>query len=113
MPGCTASYHAFMESPTPEENEERAVPVDLGVVWTDGGPMPTLLEEGGRAFLAFRLAPVDPSGDDVGVIEWLHCWATSYGYPNDEAITGHRLWGQGLSELSYYGAAEVFNSAWI
>lgn len=73
----------------PRGNDERAVPIDLGVVWTTGGPMPVLLQEGGIAFLAFHLAPVDRSGAAVGVVEWLHCRATSFGYPNDEAIAGH------------------------
>jgi hypothetical protein len=92
-------------------HEERAVPVDLGVIWADGGPMPVLLQEGGTAFLVFHLAPIDPSGGDVGIIEWLGCSATSFGYPNDEALAGHRLWERGLSEID--GAAEVLNSSWI
>lgn len=100
-----------MKPSTPEDNEERAVPIDLGVVWATGGPMPILLHEGGTALLAFHLAPVDPSGDAVGIIEWLHCSATTFGYPNEEAIAGHRLWDRGLSEI--YSAAEVLNSSWI
>ena len=92
-------------------DEEQAVPVDLGVVWAGGAPLPILLQVGGTAFLAFHLAPIDPSGKRVGIIEWLGCSATFYGPPNDEAFHGHRLWDHGLAEIDV--AAEVLNSAWI
>jgi hypothetical protein len=96
----------------PEGHDERAIAIDLGVIWSDGGPTPVLLQDDRTAFLAFYLAPIDPSGDAVGIVEWLGCWATTFGYPNHEAIEGHRLWNRGLSE-TYNDAVEVLNSSWI
>ena len=33
-----------------------------------------------------------------------------FGFPNDEALGGHRLWGHGLQ---FYAAHEVMDSAWL
>jgi hypothetical protein len=92
-------------------NGERVVPLDLGLVATPGAPYPVLLQNDWNAFLVFYLAAIDPSGDAIGIVEWIGCTSTSFGYPNEEALSGHRLWDRGLSEVHWCG--EVLNSSWI
>lgn len=38
------------------------------------------------------------------------CWITKFGYPNDSALGGHRLYKKGLG---FYGVFEVIESEWI
>jgi hypothetical protein len=47
----------------------------------------------------------------VGVIEWKEPYASLMGPPNDEAISGHRLWDRGLKDVLWAG--EVFGSSWV
>lgn len=43
-------------------------------------------------------------------VQFKNCLITKFGYPNDEALSGHPLFEAGLS---CYGIFEVFNSPWI
>jgi hypothetical protein len=99
-----------------------AEPVDLGVAWDTGAPMPVLIS-GLRTFVAFYLSlrdPIfagtdpsvrDPRGDHgVGVVEFKDVASVKIGSPNDEVLYGHPLWGSGLE---FYRAQEVRNSPWI
>ena len=43
------------------------------------------------------------------VVEFTLCHWSTFGYPNDEAIDGHPMYGKGFDA---YGAFEVFNSPW-
>lgn len=110
-----------------QEQEEEVVPIDLGVQWDMGAPMPCVIHSDIKTFLAFYLDEPDPEWDGtyvsvadpasskptpVGIIEWLHCESAILGGLNDEVIRGHRLHQKGLSRIGY-GAAEVRNSAWI
>ena len=70
-----------------------------------------MLQSDLRAFLVLFLGDFDPSGDTIGVIEWLRCHGAVLGGPNDEAIMGHRLWDHGLSDVLWSG--EVKHSTWI
>jgi hypothetical protein len=106
---------------------ERVAPLDLGLQWDVGAPLPHLLQSEHRTFLAFYLSdppgwdgtfveivnPTSPSPEPLGVIEWLRCNGAVLGGPNDEAYHGHRLWSGGLAEVGAYRAAEVANSRWI
>jgi hypothetical protein len=96
--------------------------VDLGVTWDAGTPMPVLLS-GLRTFVAFRLsvhdrlfagtnprAPGPHADHGIGVVEFKRVTSVRVGFPNDEVLRGHPLWGSGL-EL--YSAHEVKNSPWI
>jgi hypothetical protein len=99
-----------------------AEPLDLGVTWDAGAPMPVLLS-GLRTFVAFYLSSRDPIFDGtaphirdpqathgIGIVEFKRMQSVKIGSPNDEVLQGHPLWGSGL-EL--YSAHEVKNSPWI
>jgi hypothetical protein len=101
--------------------QEYAAPLDLGVAMDVGAPLPHLLI-GSRTFLLFRLsdAPDDRGGtwvrsvgvDTVGplaVVEFFRCVDATIGGPNDEALSGHRLFGRGLSANDFF---MVENSRW-
>jgi hypothetical protein len=105
--------------------EEYAVPIDLGVRWDIGAPMPHVVAASGRALVLFyRAVPnetwdgtsvevVDPTSDQpaaLGLIEFIHVHSIKFGGPNDEAIEGHPLSGRGLSG---YRAHQVIDSRWI
>jgi hypothetical protein len=104
---------------------EYVVPIDLGVKWDMGAPMPHLLQSEYKTFLVFFLSSLDPYWDGtyitvadpntpepIGVIEWHACVGALLGTPNDDGLKGHRLWDKGLSDI-VYGAGEVHNSAWV
>jgi len=97
-----------------------AAPLDLGVTWDAGAPLPFLVA-GRRTFVAFYPSDTDPALDGldpdyigpqrgVGVAEFHLATSVKMGSPNDEVLHGHPLWGYGL-EL--YGAHVVANSPWI
>src|SRR6266849_6093731 len=107
---------------------EKAIPIDLGIKWDAGAPQPRLLQSEYKTFLACFLDqpnqpldgtrisffdPASPEPDSVGIIEWHRCFETMLGWPNEEALSGHRLWAKGLKELRHYSSAEVQNSSWI
>ncbi len=98
-----------------------AVPFDLGIKWDTGAPMPVLIS-GFKTFVAFYLPPdfdfdgTNPRSrttddeDMIGVVEFDGMTAVKMGSPNDEALSGHPLWGRGLT---YYSAHLVENSTWV
>lgn len=107
---------------------ERVRPVDLGLDWDGGAPLPHLLQSEWRTFLAFfrpdpipgwdgtTIRIVDPASSNespIGIIEWIRCTGAVLGGLNDEAYHGHRLWAHGLSDVGIYGAGEVLGSRWI
>jgi hypothetical protein len=107
------------------KNEEHAIPVDFPVAWDIGAPLPHLLQNDNRAFLAFFVRDNDPHWDGtsvtvrdpasatrpaIAVVEFLGCCSARLGDPNDEVFEGHRLNGRGLDA---YTAQEVVNSSWI
>ncbi len=93
--------------------DEETVPIDMGIEWDAGAPMPVLMQSDYKAYLALYLADGGEAEDRVAVIEWRSCHGAVLGGLNDEAIHGHRLWKRGLREALQARAAEVRNSAWI
>jgi len=103
------------------EGTPYAVPLDLGITWDAGAPLPVLIS-GNKTFVAFYLPPnfdfdgTNPrsrSADDddaIGVVEFRGVTAVKMGSPSDERLREHALWGHGLT---YYAAHLVQNSAWI
>jgi len=83
-----------------------AEPVELGVSWDAGAPMPVLLS-GLRTFAAFYLSG---PGSGIGIVEFKQVTSVKIGSPNDEVLHGHPLWGSGLE---FYRAHVVRNSRWI
>jgi hypothetical protein len=96
--------------------------VDLGVTWDASTPMPVLLS-GLRTFVALHLsahdqlfdgtnprAPGSHADHGIGIVEFKRVTSVKVGFPNDEVLRGHPLWGSGLE---FYSAHEVKNSPWI
>ena len=82
-----------------------------GLRWDAGAPMPTLVSSDVRSLLAFYRPDQDvDDGLEVQTVEFVHCTAVRFGFPNDEALQGHRLWGSGLE---FYAAHLVEESAWL
>jgi hypothetical protein len=94
--------------------KERAVPVDVpGLAWSAGAPEPFIVSSEQRTLIGFyaRSEDADQSDtDEVIVAELVRCTSVKFGFPNDEVLHGHRLYGAGLG---YYQLHEVDNSAWL
>lgn len=91
---------------------ERAVVVEIpGLVWTAGAPMPVVIATEHRALVAFYVPDWDVTdGLEVQTAEFVFCDSIMFGFPNDEALHGHRLYGHGLG---FYGLHVVEDSTWI
>ena len=105
--------------------EQYAQVIDIGPRWDIGAPLPHLISNGSRAFVACLASQPDPAWDgtyaravspgDEGpslfvVIEMWGCREIRFDGPNDEAIAGYPLYGKGLAG---YRAHEVTSSQWI
>ena len=90
---------------------ERVVPWDAGCRWEPNAPHAVLaIGDAGRAVLAVNAHAGDASRDCV-VFVWSGTSAAIMGSPNDEALSGHRLYQRGLSSLPWAGQVE--HSEWI
>jgi len=90
----------------------RVLELDLGIRPATGVPYPFVLSSEHRTFLTFLCAPETASPEEPerrAVFEFTHCHLHRFGYPNDEALPGHPLFGSGLS---YYSVYEVLESPW-
>src|SRR4051794_15473553 len=82
---------------------EHVVAVDLGATWNPNAPEARLLSDDfGKTLLA-----LNPHHDDAYqgcvVLAWSGTRTACMADPNDEAISGHRLYGSGLSEVLWAG----------
>lgn len=89
-----------------------------------GAPLPHIFADEGSLLIAYLANVPDPSFDgtnprsvsattgnqSVAILTADTYLALQFGPPNDEAISGHRLYGLGLQP---YSAFEVLNSSWI
>ncbi|TIP14599.1 hypothetical protein [Mesorhizobium sp.] len=89
-----------------------------------GAPLPHVFADEGKLLVAYLIDRPNPSFDgtnprsvsavttnqSVAILTADPYLAFQFGPPNDEAISGHRLYGQGLRPN---GAFEVLNSSWI
>ena len=88
-----------------------------------GAPCPLVLSNEDMLLLAYYTAEPNHNWDGVpeiispdlykgavAVLEFKNYWTYSFGYPNDEVLTGHPLADRGLEN---YGAFEVLNSSWV
>jgi hypothetical protein len=90
---------------------EQVVPWDPGVKWEPNAPDAVLaVGDHGRAVLALN-AHLDDADQGCVVFVWSGTQAAIMGSPNDEAQSGHRLYGRGLSDVLWAGIVE--QSAWI
>ncbi len=82
---------------------ERVTTIDIGVVWDPNAPDAVLLtDDGGSTALALR-AHCDDSDQRTVVLFWSGARYRLMGGPNDEAISGHRLYGKGLETVTWIG----------
>ena len=90
---------------------ERAVVLDpQPCAWSGGAPEPVVLSSEHRAFVVFDQPESDQQSDGCTAVEFVRCIAVLSGFPNDEALHGHRLWGKGLG---FYQVHEVLDSSWL
>ena len=89
---------------------ERVIDLDVGVRWSAGAPSAVLISGDFGTVLALYLE-TDAPGERCVVFRWKYAIAVALEPPNDEAITGHRLYDRGLHDIS--SAGEVLNSAWV
>ena len=89
--------------------------LSVGVIPEIGAPSPMLLQTEHWTVLVFDAItdnsgrPSDPAG--TAILEFDHCIVSKFGYPNDEALSGHPLYGRGLDD--FYGCYEVLNPTWL
>lgn len=82
---------------------EHVVALDLGVVWQPNAPEAMLLaDDSGQTVLAINPHPDDQDQRCV-VLVWTGTHSASLADPNDETISGHRLYDKGLSEVLWAG----------
>lgn len=87
---------------------ERVRSIDLGVEWEPNVPEAVMLTgDLGRAVLAIN-AHMDDIDQRAVVIVWAGARYRMMGGPNDEAISGHRLYNKGLRQVLWAG--EVIES---
>jgi hypothetical protein len=59
---------------------------------------PTIRINGNTIYLAYHL----PRCEDSAVVSFHDVMEWSYGYPNDEGLAEHRLWGSGLKHYEFH-----------
>ena len=90
---------------------ERVVPLDLpSLRWSAGSPEPFVISSEQRTFVGFFPSDDSPptDGEKVIVVELAECTSVKFGFPNDEALHGHRLYRAGLAHHELH---EVLDSA--
>ncbi|RAZ88199.1 hypothetical protein DPM33_24175 [Mesorhizobium hawassense] len=102
---------------------ESLVPVDLPSS-SAGASLPHVFADEERLLIAYIVNVPDPSfdgtnprsisarteGETVAILTVAPYVALQFGPPNDEALSGHRLYALGLQ---HYSAFEVVNSSWV
>ena len=94
-----------------EQQVDRVVPLDVGVVADPGVSGAVLLRDDHRTYLTFRSCArsVTEGAGPTAIVTFERCLITKFGYPNDEALDGHPLSARGLAA---YGVFEVLDSSW-
>lgn len=85
--------------------EELVVPVAGPPQCDVGAPSPVLVAGAEGTSVAY-----DRQDSDRCLLTFRNVDSVLFGGSNDEALSGHRLWGRGLQ---FYAFQEVINSAWI
>ncbi len=83
---------------------EHVVALDFGVTWAPNVPAAILLSaDSGKTVLALNPHHDDPDRRSVALV-WSGSRYACMADPNDEAISGHRLYASGLSDVLWAGA---------
>lgn len=91
---------------------QRVVPLDLAFGPETGVSWPVVLQHDELLLLSFNAVDTTARPHPTAgraVIEFIHPLLTRFGYPNDEALSGHPLYPVGLNT---YGGFEVLESSW-
>jgi hypothetical protein len=99
---------------------EKLLPIDLPQL-SAGAPLPHVFADEERLLVAYLVNSPTPSfaprsvsatsdGETVAILTVAPYLALQFGPPNEEALSGHRLYALGLQP---YSAFEVLNSSWI
>ncbi len=94
------------------EKTDKVVELDLGCVPEAAISGAVLVQTEHSTFLTFNaMRKVGQRRERAGtaLVEFRFCECTQFGYPNDEALPGHRLYSSGLGG---YGIFEVLNPSW-
>ncbi|HEY9685241.1 MAG TPA: hypothetical protein V6C86_26945 [Oculatellaceae cyanobacterium] len=106
-------------------NEEYAESIDFPIQWQTGAPLPHLFSNDYKTFLIFmvnedasqsadKYATFEQLGSEpiesMALVEFCNCLSAKLGSPNDESVSGHRLFGKGLES---HVAQRVVNSTWL
>jgi hypothetical protein len=95
----------------------RVISYDLGCEPSPSTPGEMMLANGWHTYLLFNAVSktADLSGHlqqlGVAFIECKQCMVSKYGYPNDEGLAEHPLWGLGLRSAQS-SILEVVDSPW-
>jgi hypothetical protein len=82
---------------------EQVVTLDLGVTWDANAPAAILLsDDHGKTVLALNPHHDDPERRSVALV-WSGSHYACMADPNDEAISGHRLYASGLGGVLWAG----------
>lgn len=86
---------------------ERVVGVGFTIRWDPNAPDAVMISNDlGRTVLAVRAHPDDDTDQRNVTFVWNGVESATLSAPNDEAISGHRLWHNGLSEVLWMGVVE-------
>ena len=85
---------------------ERIVPVSGHLTWEPNAPEAVLLsDDHGRSILGLRAHSDDPDQRCV-LFVWRDVHYAIMGDPNDEGLSGHRLYSRGLRDLMWLGVVD-------
>lgn len=85
---------------------EHVVPLELGITWEPGAPEAVLVSDD-RGITALALNRHSNDHDErCVVVVWKGTRSAVFSDPNDEAISGHRLYPKGLSEVTWAGSVQ-------
>lgn len=95
------------------KNEEYAETIEFPARWDTGSPCPHLLTNGQKTYLLFYLQErllEKWQNEAIVQVQFMGCFNTRFGAPNEEVMHGHPLYGKGID---YYEAQIVHNSKWL
>jgi hypothetical protein len=82
---------------------ESVVPLDIGVVWDPNAPEAVLAANDMGVTALALYAHSDDEDQNPVVLVWRGSHYSSMGDPNDEALSGHRLYSKGLDSVAWVG----------
>lgn len=88
-------------------SKEYAKVIEWNPAWSVGAPCPQVFSDGHTVYLSYY---TDDENDPLAFVTFSGYNSFRFGIVNDEASSGHPLYGKGLS---VYNAQLIENSSWI